>query len=167
MEQQHFQRPESALEFRSMRYEDIPHVCEIEQEAFTTPWTSGAFHNELTNNQFAHYMILDIGGEVAGYGGMWLIMDEAHVTNIAIRDKYRGQKLGKRLLQELMRTASYLGAKRMTLEVRASNHIAQSLYDKLGFASAGIRRGYYTDNREDAIIMWTDLPKYRRDSPED
>jgi ribosomal-protein-alanine N-acetyltransferase len=167
MEQQHFQRPESVLEFRSMRYEDIPHVCEIEQEAFTTPWTSGAFHNELTNNQFAHYMILDINGEVAGYGGMWLIMDEAHVTNIAIRDTYRGQKLGKRLLQELMRTASFLGAKRMTLEVRASNHIAQSLYDKLGFASAGIRRGYYTDNREDAIIMWTDLPKYRRDSPED
>jgi ribosomal-protein-alanine N-acetyltransferase len=167
MEQQHFQRPESALEFRSMRYEDIPHVCEIEQEAFTTPWTSGAFHNELTNNQFAHYMILDINGEVAGYGGMWLIMDEAHVTNIAIRDTYRGQKLGKRLLQELMRTASFLGAKRMTLEVRASNHIAQSLYDKLGFASAGIRRGYYTDNREDAIIMWTDLPRYRRDSPED
>jgi ribosomal-protein-alanine N-acetyltransferase len=167
MEQQHFQRPESALEFRSMRYEDIPHVCEIEQEAFSTPWTSGAFQNELSNNQFAHYMILDIGGEVAGYGGMWIIMDEAHVTNIAIRDTYRGQKLGKRLLQELMRTASFLGAKRMTLEVRASNHIAQSLYDKLGFASAGIRRGYYTDNREDAIIMWTDLPKYRRDSLED
>lgn len=167
MEQQHFQRPESALEFRSMRYEDIPHVCEIEQEAFATPWTSGAFHNELSNNQFAHYMILDISGEVAGYGGMWLIMDEAHVTNIAIKNTYRGQKLGKRLLQELMRTASYLGAKRMTLEVRASNHIAQSMYDKLGFVSAGIRRGYYTDNREDAIIMWTDLPKYRRDSPED
>jgi [ribosomal protein S18]-alanine N-acetyltransferase len=164
---QHLQRPEAALEFRSMRYEDIPYVCEIEEEAFSTPWTSGAFHNELTHNQFAHYMILDIGGEVAGYGGMWLIMDEAHVTNIAIRDMYRGRKLGKRLLQELMRTASFLGAKRMTLEVRASNHIAQSLYEKLGFTSAGIRKGYYTDNREDAIIMWTDLPRSERDGLED
>jgi ribosomal-protein-alanine N-acetyltransferase len=167
MEQQFLQPPEAALEFRSMRYEDIPYVCEIEQEAFTTPWTSGAFHNELSNNQFAHYMIMEIAGEVGGYGGMWLIMDEAHVTNIAVRDKFRGQKLGKRLLQELMHTASFLGAIRMTLEVRASNHVAQSLYGKLGFASAGVRKGYYTDNGEDAIIMWADLPKHRRDSRKD
>jgi ribosomal-protein-alanine N-acetyltransferase len=167
MEQQFSQPPHAAPEFRQMRYEDIPHVCEIEQEAFTTPWTSGAFHNELGNNQFAHYMIMEIDGKVAGYGGMWLIMDEAHVTNIAVRDTFRGQKLGKRLLQELMRTAAFLGAMRMTLEVRASNHIAQSLYDQLGFASVGVRKGYYTDNREDAIIMWADLPKHRRDSQED
>ncbi|WP_209976906.1 ribosomal protein S18-alanine N-acetyltransferase [Paenibacillus eucommiae] len=149
-----------------MRHDDIPWVCEIEQEAFTTPWTSGAFHNELTNNQFAHYMIMDLGGEVAGYGGMWLIMDEAHITNIALRDKYRGKKLGERLLKELMKTASFLGAQRMTLEVRTSNVRAQRLYDKMGFTSVGVRRGYYTDNREDAIIMWLDLPKYREDSPE-
>jgi ribosomal-protein-alanine N-acetyltransferase len=167
MEQYCAKETNAALEFRSMRHEDIPFVCDIEQEAFTTPWTAGAFHNELTNNQFAHYMIMDVGGEVAGYGGMWLIMDEAHVTNIAVRDIYRGKKLGKRLLEELMRTASYLGAVKMTLEVRASNHIAQSLYHKLGFESGGIRKGYYTDNREDAIIMWAELPKHRRDSLED
>jgi ribosomal-protein-alanine N-acetyltransferase len=167
MEQPFLQQSDAAPEFRQMRYEDIPHVCEIEQEAFTTPWTSGAFHNELSTNQFAHYMIMEIDGKVVGYGGMWLIMDEAHVTNIAVRDTFRGQKLGKRLLQELMRTAAFLGAMRMTLEVRASNHIAQSLYDKLGFTSAGVRKGYYTDNREDAIIMWADLPKHRRDSRED
>lgn len=167
MEQHHLLEQGASLEFRSMRYEDIPMVCEIEQEAFTTPWTSGAFHNELTNNQFAHYMIMDVDGDVAGYGGMWLIMDEAHVTNIAVRDIFRGQKLGERLLKELMRTASFLGAHRMTLEVRASNHIAQHLYDKMGFTSVGVRKGYYTDNREDAIIMWADLPKHRRDSLED
>jgi [ribosomal protein S18]-alanine N-acetyltransferase len=98
---------------------------------------------------------------------MWLIMDEAHITNIAVRNIYRGKKLGKRLLEELMRTASYLGAVKMTLEVRASNYIAQSLYTKLGFEPGGIRKGYYTDNREDAIIMWAELPKNRRDSLED
>ncbi|UJF36239.1 ribosomal protein S18-alanine N-acetyltransferase [Paenibacillus hexagrammi] len=151
-----------SIQFRLMRLEDIPEICEIEQESFTTPWTAGAFENELTNNQFAKYMILEIDGHIGGYGGMWLIMDEAHVTNIAVRSMYRGKKLGERLLRELMRTAAFLGALRMTLEVRASNHIAQNLYEKLGFRSVGVRRGYYTDNREDAIIMWADLPRMRR-----
>lgn len=165
---QHSQEPGPSVEFRSMRLEDIPFICEIEQEAFTTPWTEGAFHNELTNNQFARYMILDVAGEIAGYGGMWLIMEEAHVTNIAIRHTYRGQKFGERLLREMMRTAAFLGAIRMTLEVRASNFVAQSLYEKLGFRSVGLRKGYYTDNREDAIIMWADLPKSKKrsDGPE-
>ncbi|NEW07048.1 ribosomal protein S18-alanine N-acetyltransferase [Paenibacillus sp. SYP-B3998] len=170
MEQQHQAYiAETSLVFRSMRLEDIPFICEIEQEAFTTPWTEGAFHNELTNNQFASYMVMDIEGEVAGYGGMWLIMEEAHVTNVAVRDSYRGRKLGERLLSELMRTATFLGAFRMTLEVRASNYVAQNLYEKLGFRSVGVRKGYYTDNREDAIIMWADLPKSksRKDSLED
>lgn len=149
------------LEFRSMTMEDIPAICEIEQEAFTTPWTAGAFQNELTSNQFARYMVMEINGEVAGYGGMWLIMEEAHVTNVAVLKKYRGKKLGERLMRELQNTASFFGAVRMTLEVRPSNHVAKALYEKLGFYSVGIRRGYYTDNREDAVIMWADLPKYQ------
>lgn len=148
------------LEFRSMQMEDIPAICEIEQEAFTTPWTAGAFQNELTNNQFARYMVMECDGEVAGYGGMWLIMEEAHVTNVAVRKQYRGKKLGERLMRELQNTASFFGAVRMTLEVRPSNHIAIHLYEKLGFYSVGLRKGYYTDNREDAMIMWADLPKY-------
>nr|WP_229758000.1 ribosomal protein S18-alanine N-acetyltransferase [Paenibacillus marchantiophytorum] len=150
--------------FRSMNAADIPYICEIEEEAFTTPWTKGAFENELTNNQFAHYMIMDIEGEVAGYGGMWLIMEEAHVTNIAVRNTYRGRKLGERLIRELMKTAAFLGAIRMTLEVRASNDVAQNLYEKVGFRSVGVRKGYYTDNREDAVIMWVDLPRRGRES---
>ncbi|WP_282937821.1 ribosomal protein S18-alanine N-acetyltransferase [Paenibacillus sp. RC67] len=148
------------LEFRSMQMEDIPAICDIEQEAFTTPWTAGAFQNELTNNQFARYMVMECDGEVAGYGGMWLIMEEAHVTNVAVRKQYRGKKLGERLMRELQKTASFFGAVRMTLEVRPSNHIAIGLYEKLGFYSVGLRRGYYTDNKEDAMIMWADLPKY-------
>lgn len=164
IEEHRLQESDATFEFRFMRLDDISAVCEIEQEAFPTPWTPGAFHNELTNNQFAHYMIMDCGGEVAGYAGMWLIIDEAHITNIAVRDKYRGKKLGERLLTELKKTASFLGAVRMTLEVRASNYIAQGLYEKLQFRSVGVRRGYYTDNREDAIIMWADLPKPGKDS---
>ncbi|WP_248928748.1 ribosomal protein S18-alanine N-acetyltransferase [Paenibacillus hamazuiensis] len=151
-----------AVTFRSMRLEDIPAICAIEQEAFTTPWTAGAFQNELTSNQFAHYLVMVHGSEIAGYGGMWLIMEEAHVTNIAVKKEFRGQKLGERLLRELMRSAGFLGAVRMTLEVRASNYIAQKLYEKMGFYSVGVRRGYYTDNREDAIIMWVDLQRQKR-----
>ena len=117
MEQRQPHAIENSLVFRSMTMEDIPFICEIEQEAFTTPWTRGAFENELTNNQFAHYMIMDIEGEVAGYGGMWLIMEEAHVTNIAVKDTYRGRKLGESLLRELMKTSAFLGAIRITLEV--------------------------------------------------
>jgi ribosomal-protein-alanine N-acetyltransferase len=147
-----------------MRQEDIEAICEIEQEAFTTPWTPGAFHNELTNNHFAHYIVMECGDRIAGYGGMWLIMEEAHVTNVAVQADYRGRKLGERLMRELQRTAAFLGAVRMTLEVRVSNHIAQSLYEKLGFKSVGLRRGYYTDNGENAVIMWADLPKYRESS---
>jgi ribosomal-protein-alanine N-acetyltransferase len=151
-----------ALEFRAMCLEDIPIICEIEQEAFTTPWTSAAFYNELTNNQFARYMVMDSEEGVLGYGGMWIIVDEAHITNIAVGKKHRGKKLGERLLREMQKTAVFLGAVRMTLEVRPSNRIAQALYEKLGFYGVGVRRGYYTDNQEDAIIMWADLPDSKR-----
>jgi [ribosomal protein S18]-alanine N-acetyltransferase len=145
--------------FRDMRLEDIPVICSIEKESFTTPWTAAAFQNELTNNQFAKYMVLECDGGIVGYGGMWLIMEEAHVTNIAIGADYRGRKLGDKLLTEMQRTASRLGAQRMTLEVRPSNEVAQRLYAKKGFRSVGVRRGYYTDNQEDALIMWADLPQ--------
>ncbi|MCP3773171.1 ribosomal protein S18-alanine N-acetyltransferase [Paenibacillus sp. MZ04-78.2] len=153
---------DGAMHFRPMHTDDIPAICEIEQESFPTPWTAGAFYNELTSNNFAKYLVLEYEGEIAGYGGMWLIMEEAHVTNIAIREKYRGRKLGERLLAEMQQTAVFYGTLRMTLEVRPSNLIAQRLYEKLGFRSVGIRRGYYTDNKEDAIIMWADLPKAER-----
>lgn len=155
------------LLFRSMRLDDIKAIGEIEKEAFTTPWTENAFHNELTNNHFARYMVMELDGRIAGYAGMWLIMDEAHITNIAVRREYRGRKLGERLLRELKATASYFGARRMTLEVRVSNRIAQNLYEKLGFRVEGVRRAYYSDNNEDALIMWAALEPYFADSEEE
>lgn len=150
------------LLFRRMRLDDIDQICAIEKEAFTTPWSAGAFYNELTNNHFAHYMIMEAGLTIAGYAGMWLIMDEAHITNIAVRKEFRGQKLGERLVGELMKTASFMGAARITLEVRVTNEIAQNLYRKMGFEKAGVRKGYYTDNQEDALIMWATLEPYLR-----
>ncbi|MCM3633816.1 ribosomal protein S18-alanine N-acetyltransferase [Paenibacillus camelliae] len=144
-----------------MTLDDLPDIMSIEQDSFTTPWTEEAFINELTNNMFAQYMVMEYQGKVIGYGGMWIIVDEAHITNIAILTPYRGQGLGKRLMHELQKTARFLGAVRMTLEVRASNEIAQRLYRRYGFEAAGIRPGYYSDNQEDAVIMWADLPQGR------
>lgn len=148
---------EGELIFRSMTLDDIGTIAQIERESFTAPWSEEAFRNELQNNMFAKYMVMERDGRVLGYGGMWMIVDEAHVTNIAVRAAYRGQGFGKRLLQELMRTAQWLGALRMTLEVRVTNEIAKSLYERMGFYPSGIRPNYYSDNMEDALIMWAEL----------
>jgi ribosomal-protein-alanine N-acetyltransferase len=148
---------ETDIVFRSMTLQDIGTIAAIERESFTAPWTENAFRHELTQNLFAKYMVMEHNGVILGYGGMWLIVDEAHVTNIAVREPYRGRGLGERLLRELMRTARWMGARRMTLEVRVSNGVAQGLYRKLGFVPSGVRPGYYSDNREDALIMWADL----------
>ncbi|MBP3965629.1 MULTISPECIES: ribosomal protein S18-alanine N-acetyltransferase [Paenibacillus] len=145
------------LVFRLMTMSDVKTIVAIEQESFTSPWTEEAFVNELTNNHFARYMVMDYEGEVIGYGGMWTIMDEAHVTNVAVREQYRGRGLGEMLMVELQRAAVMFGAKRMTLEVRVSNEVAQRLYRKLGFEPSGVRPGYYSDNKEDALIMWAEL----------
>ncbi|GIP16333.1 ribosomal-protein-alanine acetyltransferase [Paenibacillus montaniterrae] len=150
------------LVFRKMTLDDLPSIMKIEQDSFATPWTEEAFRNELTNNMFAQYMVMEYEGEVIGYAGMWIIVDEAHITNVAILTPYRGQGLGKLLMAELQRTASFLGAVRMTLEVRASNEIAQRLYRRYGFVNSGVRPGYYSDNQEDAIIMWADVPQLEK-----
>lgn len=151
------QADEQGFVFRGMTLDDVATIVRIERESFTSPWSADAFRTELTQNHFARYVVLERDGAIIGYGGMWLIVDEAHVTNIAIRQPYRGQGLGEKLLRELIRTAAWLGAKRMTLEVRVSNEVAQSLYRKLGFYASGLRPAYYSDNREDALIMWAEL----------
>lgn len=145
------------MNYRLMNLHDIDAIVDIEREAFTAPWSAEAFRNELTHNLFAKYMVMESDEDVIGYGGMWLIIDEAHVTNIAVRAEYQGKGYGKSLLREMMRTAFFLGARRMTLEVRVSNERAQSLYRKMGFVPSGVRPAYYSDNLEDALIMWAEL----------
>ena len=143
--------------FRFMREEDIDQVIEVEHASFTTPWSREAFFNEIHNNKFAVYIVLEENDKIIGYCGTWIVIDEAHVTNIAILPEYRGKKLGEALLGNLISTAREMGARSMTLEVRVTNHVAQSLYRKFGFQNGGIRRNYYSDNQEDALIMWVNL----------
>ncbi|SHJ47817.1 ribosomal protein S18-alanine N-acetyltransferase [Desulfofundulus thermosubterraneus] len=144
------------LTFTEMSCEHLDEVMAIEQASFPTPWSRYAFTYELLQNEFAVYIVVLVGQKVVGYAGMWLILDEAHVTNVAVHPQYRRRHIGRKLMQELMRRAVTLGASRMTLEVRTSNHVARRLYTSLGFVERGRRRGYYTDTNEDAVIMWKD-----------
>lgn len=140
-----------------MNLMDLDDIMEVERLSFTLPWSREAFYRELTDNPYAYYIVADIDGKAIGYGGVWIVVDEAHITNIAVRPEYRGKKIGETLLKQLQNLAREKGAKTMTLEVRVSNHVAQNLYRKLGFLNGGIRKGYYTDNFEDALVMWVNL----------
>lgn len=141
---------------REMVMEDLNQVLEVEQQSFASPWSRQAFEAELTQNRFAHYLVAESEGKIVGYGGVWVVFDEAHVTNIAVHPSYRGKKVGEAILRALILLSRIEGADRMTLEVRPSNLVAQKLYWKFGFKPVGVRKGYYTDNGEDAIIMWCD-----------
>ncbi|MGG3467273.1 ribosomal protein S18-alanine N-acetyltransferase [Neobacillus pocheonensis] len=143
--------------FRYMREEDIDQVLAVEHASFTVPWSREAFYNELHNNKFAVYIVLEEDKKIIGYSGTWVVIDEAHVTNVAIMPGYRGRQLGETMMRKLMSVAREMGAKSMTLEVRVTNHVAQSLYRKLGFQNGGIRKNYYSDNQEDALVMWVNL----------
>lgn len=138
-----------------MRVEDIGRVLEIEQASFPTPWPRDAYTHELRENRLACYLVARVVRRIVGYTGMWVILDEAHVTTLAVDPEYRGQHIGERLLVALLEEAMRRGARWVTLEVRRSNAPAQALYQKYGFKEIGVRRGYYSDNHEDAIVMWT------------
>jgi len=138
---------------RPMTARDIPDVMRIERECFSSPWHESAYRSELAN-QVAWYVVAEVEGRVVGFAGMWVVADEAHITTIGVEKRFRGRKIGERMLVALIEEALMGGATRMTLEVRESNYIAQNLYFKYGFEIAGIRPGYYTDNDEDALILW-------------
>lgn len=152
------------VKVRLMREEDIERILAVEQASFTTPWTRDAFTNEITKNHFAYYVVAQLNDEIVGYCGVWIIIDEAHITNIAVHPDYRGLKIGQSLMESIIGLAIVQGAVRMTLEVRESNTVAQSLYKKLGFVVTGKRKGYYTDNQEDALIMWANLKNVVNDT---
>ena len=148
---------QALYEVRFMTEEDIPQVCHLEKTSFSQPWSEFAFHSELADNELAYYVVLvpkAAPEQVVGYGGLWIILDEAHITNIAIDEGHRRKGLGEQVLTAMLQCAAELGARAATLEVRKSNTAAQALYEKDGFFLAGVRREYYLDNREDAYIYW-------------
>ncbi len=140
---------------KPMRLDDIDSVLEIERMSFTTPWARDAYLHELKDNRRACYLVAWEFHRVLGDAGMWVVLDEAHVTTIAVDPLHRWRRIGKRLLAALIGEARRRRARRVTLEVRKSNIGAQSVYRKYGFKDIGIRKGYDSDNREDAIVMWT------------
>lgn len=152
-------RAELSVLIRRMEMKDLDDIEIVEALSFPTPWSRESFINEIKTNVFARYLVVEREGVVVGYGGMWLVVDEAHITNIAIHPDFRGHGLGEKLMRTLMLVARESGAEHMTLEVRRSNIPAQQLYEKLSFQAEGVRPGYYTDNGEDAIIMWAALTK--------
>ncbi|MBC1482846.1 ribosomal protein S18-alanine N-acetyltransferase [Listeria sp. FSL L7-1485] len=145
------------LLFKEATLADLKSIMHVEKASFTVPWTEAAFRNEFIINQYASYILATYNGEVVGYAGIWLVLDEGHVTNIAIHPDYQGNHYGEALLREIIRMAKERGVIRITLEVRVSNDVAQGLYKKLGFQNGAIRKNYYPDTKEDALVMWVDL----------
>jgi ribosomal-protein-alanine N-acetyltransferase len=174
-------RQQLALEL--MREADVNTVQEIEREIFATPWPRNAYYRELASRASAHYVILrhegmvegielpkhfrspDLDPTIVGYGGMWRMYDEAHVTTIGVRRDLQHHGYGRILFAGLVQASYDMGAKWITLEVRTTNDNAMKMYEAFGFKVIGRRKGYYTDNGEDAIVMWSDSihsPRFRR-----
>ncbi|ASN07072.1 ribosomal protein S18-alanine N-acetyltransferase [Virgibacillus necropolis] len=145
------------LVIRQMELTDIDPVVEVEKASFGTPWSEDIFYQEVVKNQFAHYFVVEVDKKIIGYAGLWVVIDDAQITNIAIMPSYRGNKLGEKLFLFTMKQAMRLGSKRLSLEVRVSNIIAQRMYRKFGLVPGGLRKNYYTDNKEDALVMWVNL----------
>ena len=145
------------ITYRKMTPDDVETVHAIELATFPTPWTLDSFHYEMRENQYAHYLVAEDEEGIIGFCGMWLVIDAAQITNVAVVERMRGQKIGEALMKEAMRVAREANMDVMSLEVRVTNVVAQNLYRKLGFQDGGIRKGYYTDNGEDALVMWVNL----------
>ena len=144
------------LVISAMTVDDLAAVQDVERASFPIPWPANAFRHELTQNRNARYVVVREDDRVVAYAGVWLMVDEAHITTFAVHPDARRRRIGERLLQRLFEIAAELAAEWLTLEVRASNIAAQKLYEKYGFRRAGVRRRYYSDNGEDALIMWTE-----------
>jgi ribosomal-protein-alanine N-acetyltransferase len=144
------------IEVRPMSVSDIPDVHEIERLSFPVPWPAYAFRQELEANRMARYLVVRADGETVAYGGIWLMVDEAHVTTFAVLPGWRRRGIGGRLMLELLRLAVSVGATVATLEVRLTNVAARTLYQRFGFRPVGVRPRYYSDNGEDALIMTTE-----------
>lgn len=137
-----------------MRRRHLRQVLRIDHAVYPRPWSLSLYLGELSTTEGRSYLVARRGSTVVGFGGLIVIVDDAHITTVAVAPAYQRNGIAIRLLLVLVREAIALGAERITLEVRASNRGAQALYSRFGFAPSGIRKAYYADNREDAVIMW-------------
>ena len=167
------------LIIRRAEEKDVLAIEHIEKQCFAVPWSYESLHKDIVENGMAFYIVAEIAaedgskaaeqsegtagqvcgdaeiaGQVCGYVGVWKILDEGHITNVAVAPEYRRMHIGRAMLETLFEVTGQAGIERYTLEVRASNEPAIRLYEGLGFKSEGIRPGYYEDNGEDAVIMW-------------
>lgn len=172
MEQEHRLPEEWPVVVRPMTLDDVEEVYHIERVTFSMPWSARSFTYDLTRNPSASYLVAQARPElvwhgapslpdlreapILGYGGLWMLVDEGHVSTLAVRPGWRGRGLGELLLWNLLQKAVELGAQEATLEVRVSNQAAIALYQKYRFHVVGRRPRYYTDNQEDALIMTTE-----------
>lgn len=135
--------------------EDTESIWELDKICFTVPWSYNDFENELNNNALALYVVAENNEKIIGYAGVWCIVDEGHITNVGVHPSYRKSGIGKKLIAALMDEArKKAGTRSFTLEVRVSNKPAIGLYEGFGFKEVGKRKGYYSDTKEDAAIMW-------------
>ena len=149
-------RPPVRLLVEPMSIEDLPDVHRIERASFSVPWPDDAYRSEIQGNRLASYLVARADGRLVAYGGIWLMVDEAHITTFAVDPAWRRQRVGETLLIALMDLVIGRHAREATLEVRLSNLAARKLYEKFGFRPVGVRARYYSDNGEDALIMTTE-----------
>lgn len=141
------------MDIRKMEVKDIDDIMSIENCSFSIPWSKESYLNEIKNN-VAIYIVAVFEKHIIGYAGVWKIIDEGHITNIAVHPDHRQRGVGQKLMQELIKISKKEGIKNFTLEVRESNIAAFNLYEKMGFRAKGRRKGYYSNTKEDAVIMW-------------
>ncbi|MGA3353229.1 MAG: ribosomal protein S18-alanine N-acetyltransferase [Acidimicrobiales bacterium] len=155
---------EPVLEIAPMRRRDLKGVIAIERRIFPSPWSIGLYTSEIAQPATRAYYVALVGSELVGYAGMMVVVGEAHVTNIGVAPDWQRHGVGRRLLLQLAREARARSAQHLTLEVRVSNLGAQALYHEFGFVPAGIRKNYYAEVNEDALVMWAhdiDTETYR------
>jgi ribosomal-protein-alanine N-acetyltransferase len=145
--------PLSDILVRRMTMDDVEQVCAVDALCYATPWHSGAYITELTNRH-ATYFTAECRGQLVGYSGMWVVLDEAQITTIAVHPEFRGRRIARLLFHMLMESGRDQGATRASLEVRERNAPAIAVYRRYGFQEAALRRNYYQDTQENGLVMW-------------
>lgn len=141
------------IAIRKMEEKDLNQVCEIEKSIFSLPWSYYSFRDAL-NREDTIYLVAENEGKIVGYLGLWNILSQGEITNVAVMEEYRKRRIGHMMLKELLSQGKSQGIESFTLEVRESNKGAIHLYESFGFTIAGTRKGFYERPKEDALIMW-------------